>query len=141
VSARRPVIQSALCWRRVCLRREYEVNGEDDSWLSSCKYDPKGESASTTRAATANANSKAIQDDRAEVGKHSTGTSGVRGPRERAAVRDLRSETCRTSSFCGAAVLRVESESRLMLICLILATLWFRVMALARAAEALQLLY
>jgi hypothetical protein len=42
------------------------------------------------------------------------------------------------SSFCGAAVLRVESE---MLICLILATLWLRVMALARAAEALQLLY
>jgi hypothetical protein len=67
----------------VCLRREYEVNGEDDSWLSSCRYDPKGESASTTRAATANANSKAIQDDRAEVGKQSTGTSGVRGPRER----------------------------------------------------------
>jgi hypothetical protein len=81
----------------VCLRREYEVNGEDDSWLSSCKYDPKGESASTTRAATANANSKAIQDDRAEVGKHSN--CDIRGPRSegKAAVRDLRSETCRMS--------------------------------------------
>jgi hypothetical protein len=122
----------------VCLRREYEVNGEDDSWLSSCKYDPKGESASTTRAATANANSKAIQDDRAEVGKHTHWV--IRGPRSegKAAVRDLRSETCRMSSFCGAAVFRVESESRLMLICLILATLWFRVMDTWRRTAALK---
>ena len=58
-----PDVQSALTdveKKGFCSRREYEVRGED-SWLSSCRYDPKGERASTTRADTANANSKAIQ--------------------------------------------------------------------------------
>lgn len=61
-----------------CSRREYEVKGED-SWLSSCRYDPKGESASTTRADTANANSKAIQDKpkwMSKCGDIGDGTSG-----------------------------------------------------------------
>lgn len=69
------------------LQREYEVKGEDN-WLSSCKRDPRGESASTIRAATANVNSEVIRDEQAE-GCACARTKGIRsGPRKQAAVRN-----------------------------------------------------
>ena len=75
-----PDVQSALTdvvTKGFCSRREYEVRGED-SWLSSCRCDPKGERASTTRADTANANSKAIQTETGRNQVHHTMAHPVR---------------------------------------------------------------